>query len=80
MADQYDKPRSESHRSGFSGRNEEVEKQMDSEVHQLRKQDEQNGGAIPEEAGNDFTFPDEDQTLGRKTGNDLPGEQASNRD
>ncbi|AFZ69221.1 hypothetical protein [Deinococcus peraridilitoris] len=80
MTDRYNKPHSDQHGNGFSPKDSMVEEQMDNEVHQLRQQDEQNGGAIPEEAGNDFTFPDEDKTLGRKAGDDLPGEKASNRE
>ena len=80
MTDRYNKPHSDQHGDGFSMKDGKVQKEMDAEVHQLRKEDEQNGGAIPTSAANDFTFPDEDQELGRKAGDDLPGEHTKNRE
>lgn len=80
MADQPNKPSSQPQGPGYSGRDGMVQEQLDTEVHKLRQQDERDGGAIPQEAGNDFTFPDEDETLGKKSGDDLPGEGAQNRD
>ncbi|WP_027480683.1 hypothetical protein [Deinococcus pimensis] len=80
MADQPNKPSSTPHRQGYSAHEGMVQEQMDSQVHQIRNEDERQGGAIPEEAGNDFTFPDEDTTLGKKSGDDIPGEPAKNRE
>lgn len=73
MADQYDKPHSDPQGPGYSGKERSVQSREDAEMRDV-------SNAMPEEAGNDFTFPDEDETLGRKAGDDLPGEKAHNRD
>jgi hypothetical protein len=78
MADQPNKPSSQPHPDGYSAHNDLVQEQLDSQVHEARQQDAEN--AIPQEAGDDFTFPDEDETLGRKSGDDVPGEPGQNRD
>lgn len=79
MSDKYDKPHADAEGAGYSGVNKEVQKEMDAQVHTIRKEDEQQGGAIPDEAGHDFTFPDENESLGRKTGEDIPGEPDPHR-
>lgn len=80
MADQYDKPHSDEQGAGYVGKERMIQTQMDAQIHQTRQEDEREGGEIPASAGNDFTFPDEDQNLGRKAGDDLPGEQVKNRE
>jgi|GEM_PF-6772906 len=80
MADQYDKQHSTPQGDNFSPKEGMVQEKMDAQVHKIRQEDERQGGAIPTEAGDDFTFPDEDTTLGRKVGDDIPGEKSNNRD
>lgn len=55
----------------------EKTKQQHAELVRDDRQDSE--GAIPDAARDDFTFPDEDKTLGRRTGDDLPGERAEDR-
>ncbi len=77
MSDDKSIPASDREGRGYVGKDSAIQKQQDAEIHQLREQDGEN--AIPRGAGDDFTFPDEDKTLGRKTGDDLPGEPAGDR-
>ena len=79
MTHPKDESRSIPQDNGGVGHEGRLEKERDAELHRQRQQDEQNGGAIPAEAGDDFTFPDEDSTLGRKAGDDLPGEPNTDR-
>ncbi|ADV66271.1 hypothetical protein [Deinococcus maricopensis] len=76
MTDHPNAPKSEQHDTGFVRKNNETQQDMDNEVHRLQQGD----NALPEDAGHDFTFPDEQETLGRKTGDDLPGESDPHRD
>ncbi len=79
MTHHKDKSRSIPEDNGGVGHQGNVETERDAQLHHLREADERDGGAIPSEAGNDFTFPDENETLGRKPGDDLPGEPNDDR-
>lgn len=80
MTDRSNDLHSDQMGANYTGHDEKFQKDLDNEVHRVRQEDEQQAGSIPREAGNDFTFPDEEQTLGRKVGDDLPDEPSSNRD
>lgn len=77
MSDDKSIPASDREGRGYVGKDSLIQEQQDAEIHKLREQ--AGDDAIPRDAGDDFTFPDEDKTLGRKTGDDLPGEPSDDR-